>query len=92
MDPAASTGRLESIMNIIESKPEDYEIINSIPAKEEDILRVHGKRHYDYIKNDPLLYELASLAAGGSILAAEEGERIVLIKPEKEIGNGAIIK
>ena len=26
------------------------------------------------------------------ILAAEEGERIVLIKPEKEIGNGAIIK
>jgi methionyl-tRNA synthetase len=26
------------------------------------------------------------------ILAAEQGERIVLIKPEKDIGNGAIIK
>ena len=73
MDPAASPGRLESIMNIIKSKSDDYEIITPEPATEEDILRVHGKRHFEYIKNDPLLYELASLAAGGSILAAEEG-------------------
>ena len=73
MDPAASPGRLESIMNIIENKPDDYEIINPEPATEEDILRAHGKRHFEYIKNDSLLYELASLAAGGSILAAEEG-------------------
>ena len=73
MDPAASPGRLESIMNIIKSKLDDYEIITPEPATEEDILRAHGNRHYEYIKNDPLLYELASLAVGGSILAAEEG-------------------
>ena len=73
MDPAASPGRLESIMNIIKSKPDDYEIITPEPATEKDILRAHGNRHYEYIKNDPLLYELAALAVGGSILAAEEG-------------------
>ena len=40
-------------------------------ATDKDILRAHTKRHYDYIKHDPLLFELAALAAGGAILAAE---------------------
>ena len=71
-DPAASPGRLDGIMEIIESKPNDYEIIIPEPATEEDILRAHGERHYQYIKNNSLLYELASLAAGGAIQAAEE--------------------
>jgi acetoin utilization deacetylase AcuC-like enzyme len=71
-DPAASLGRLEGIMKII-SENNEYEIITPTPAKEEDILRAHTKRHLQNIKNSPLLYELASLAAGGAILAAEEG-------------------
>ncbi len=71
-DPAASVGRLDGIMEIIESKPNDYEIIIPEPAIEEDILRAHGERHYQYIRDSSLLYELASLAAGGAILAAEE--------------------
>ena len=71
-DPAAATGRLESIMDVISSKREDYEIIIPKPASEIQILRAHSKRHLNEIKSDSLLFELASLAAGGAILAAEE--------------------
>jgi acetoin utilization deacetylase AcuC-like enzyme len=71
MDPAADNGRIESIMDIISNK-KMYNIITPEPAKEEDILRAHTKRHLDSIKRDSLLYKLASLAAGGAILAAEE--------------------
>ena len=70
-DPAASSGRLEGIMDIL-SKNKEYEIITPTPATEEDILRTHTKRHLQNIKNNKLLFELASLAAGGAILAAEE--------------------
>ena len=70
-DPAASPGRLDGIMKII-SRKKEYEIITPNPASEEDILRAHGKRQYQYIKERPSLFELASLAAGGAILAAEE--------------------
>jgi acetoin utilization deacetylase AcuC-like enzyme len=70
-DPAASKGRLDGILNLINSKPELYEIIEPIPATEEDILRVHGRNHYEKIKRQTLLYELGALAAGGAIMAAE---------------------
>jgi acetoin utilization deacetylase AcuC-like enzyme len=74
MDPAASAGRLEGIINLMKKNPE-YEFITPEPAKKEDILRAHTERHYNYVKKDPLLYELASLAAGGAILAAEDAYR-----------------
>jgi acetoin utilization deacetylase AcuC-like enzyme len=72
MDPAASPGRLEGIINLI-SKKKEYEIIVPEPATDKDILRAHTDRHLYQIKKDNLLYELSSLAAGGSILAAKEG-------------------
>ena len=71
-DPAAAPGRLDGIVRIVGSKSDRYEIIRPEPATEEDILRAHGRLHHQQIKSDPLLYELASLAAGGAILAAEE--------------------
>jgi acetoin utilization deacetylase AcuC-like enzyme len=71
-DPAASVGRLDGIMKKI-SENKEYEIITPSSATEEDILRAHTHRHVQSIKRNNLLYELASLAAGGSILAAEEG-------------------
>ncbi|MFW9969244.1 MAG: histone deacetylase family protein [Candidatus Odinarchaeota archaeon] len=71
-DPAASVGRLEGIMKLI-SKNKEYEIITPKPAMEEDILRAHTSRHLQSIKSNKLLFELASLAAGGAILAGEEG-------------------
>ena len=71
MDPAAEPGRLEGIVDIL-SKRKESEFIKPEPAKKEDILRAHSERHFNSIKRDSLLFELASLAAGGSILAAEE--------------------
>jgi acetoin utilization deacetylase AcuC-like enzyme len=71
MDPAASSGRLEGIMHLLSENP-NYEIIIPKPALKEDILRAHTERHYNYVKRDQLLYDLASLAAGGALLAAEE--------------------
>ena len=47
-DPAASVGRLDGIMSIINSKKDEYEIITPEPATDEDILRAHTKNH---IKN-----------------------------------------
>ncbi len=70
-DPAASEGRLDGIMSLMRSKPELYEIITPNTASEADILRAHGRSHLERIKTDPLLYELAALAAGGAIMAAE---------------------
>lgn len=72
MDPAASPGRLEGIIDLL-SKNKEFEFITPKPATKEDILRAHTERHFNYVKRDSLLYELASLAAGGSILAAEKG-------------------
>ena len=71
-DPAAASGRLDGIMEIIKHNPKDYEIIKPEPCTEDDILRAHSESHLKYIKNDSLLYEIASLAAGGAILAAQE--------------------
>ena len=84
MDPAASSGRLEGIFEIL-SKNQDFEFITPEYATKEDILRAHSKRHYDSIKRDVILFELASLAAGGAIVAAEvahDGEpTFALIRP-----------
>lgn len=72
MDPAAAEGRLDGITEVLSNNTEDYQFITPGSATEEDILRAHTERHYSEIKNtDPLLFKLASLSAGGAILAAE---------------------
>ncbi|MBN1800537.1 MAG: histone deacetylase family protein [Candidatus Lokiarchaeota archaeon] len=70
-DPAAASGRLEGIVELL---LQDKNLIfqEPSPAQDEDILRAHTKHHLSYIKKDSLLYKLASLAAGGAIMAAEE--------------------
>ncbi|MFX1323951.1 MAG: histone deacetylase family protein [Promethearchaeota archaeon] len=71
-DPAAAPGRLEGVIELL-SQRKDFEFIKPEPANKEDVLRAHSERHFRSIKRDSLLYEMALLAAGGSILAAEEG-------------------
>lgn len=71
-DPAAAPGRLERIISTVEEKKIFYRMVTALPAAEEDILRAHTPRHVQEIKNDPLLYRMSLLAAGGSIVAAEE--------------------
>lgn len=69
-DPAACPGRMESILKELEG---NYDFIEPEPASEDDIRRVHTQFHIESIKRNRLLYELALLAAGGAIKAAQLG-------------------
>ena len=68
-DPAASAGRMESIIEVIES---EAEFVEALPATQEEIEQVHTRRHIDFVRQRGL-YEIASLAAGGAIQAASIG-------------------
>ncbi|RLI82456.1 histone deacetylase family protein [Archaeoglobales archaeon] len=65
-DPAASPGRLESILQEIQ----DYEFVKPEPSSDEDVLLVHTPGHLEFVKNMPRIYELAILAAGATIKAS----------------------
>lgn len=65
-DPAAGAGRMESIVEELK----DFEFVEPEPAKE-DILSVHTKEHYEYVKSEKDVFEVALYAAGGAITAAE---------------------
>ena len=71
-DPAATAGRIEAIVKELKGK---YDFLEPKPASEDDLKRVHAQSHIDFIKRNPegyeTLYEVACLAAGGAILAAE---------------------
>jgi len=67
-DPAAAPGRMEPIVRALEN---EFEFVEPAAALERDLERVHGREHIRSIKGDSLLFEVASLAAGGAILAAE---------------------
>lgn len=81
-DPAASPGRIETILKELQGK---YDFIQPQAASEDDLKRVHSQYHIESIKRDKHLYEIACLAAGGAIKAAEiamEGEASFgLIRP-----------
>ena len=66
-DPAAAAGRMEAIVDVIEP---DVEFITAEPASESAIAAVHTKSHIsDVIRSG--VYEIAALAAGGAIQAAQ---------------------
>lgn len=67
-DPAAAPGRMEAIARVLRK---EFEFIEPEPAEEKDLERVHGKHHIESIRKDSLLYDVARLAVGGAILAAE---------------------
>ena len=68
-DPAASAGRMESIMETIESK---VEFVKAQPAAQKDIEAVHTKTHIQSVDQSGL-YDIAALAAGGAVQAASIG-------------------
>ncbi len=68
-DPAAEKGRMEAIVEEIDSFAR---IEPCIHATEEEILAAHSKDHLDHVMEQGL-YHIASLAAGGAIQAAETG-------------------
>lgn len=69
-DPAAAPGRLEPIFE--ELRKESFEMLEAHPAGWDDILRVHSERHAQLVVRQGL-YNIAVLAAGGAIIAAEIG-------------------
>jgi len=68
-DPAAETGRMEAIVKEIEPF---VDIVSCEPASEENILAAHPKEHIEEIRRVGL-FDIAALAAGGAIQAAETG-------------------
>ena len=81
-DPAASPGRIEAILKELEG---EYDFVEPRAASEDDLQLVHTQYHIESIKRDKHLYEVACLAAGGAIEAAQiavEGEASFgLIRP-----------
>ena len=67
-DPAAAPGRIESIL--IEVSPY-FELVTPEPASIEDIKLTHTDWHISDVRDMRHTYEVALLAAGGAIKAAE---------------------
>lgn len=70
-DPAAQAGRMEAVLREIQSLAE---FIEPSPAAKEQISLAHSPSHMEHVGGMGL-YEIASLAAGGAILAARTGLR-----------------
>ena len=68
-DPAAEPGRMEAVVQAIES---EVEFVIPEPADEEDIALAHSKNHISYVKEEGL-YDIAALAAGAAIQTAMSG-------------------
>ncbi|MFC1919701.1 histone deacetylase family protein [Chloroflexota bacterium] len=81
-DPAAAPGRMECIYREIKDR---FQLVQPHPASVEEVALVHSASHIDYVRSMGLTYEIALLAAGGAIAAAEqavEGEACFgLIRP-----------
>lgn len=81
-DPASAPGRIESIVDEVKA---NFRFVEPEQASEQDVLLVHSPGHVDYVKAHRLTYEIALLAAGGAMKAAElamQGESaFALIRP-----------
>ncbi|HNY66805.1 MAG TPA: histone deacetylase family protein [Deltaproteobacteria bacterium] len=68
-DPAAESGRMEAVIEVVGPHAE---LVKPGPAAIEDIAAVHTAHHIEYVRKVGL-HDMASLAAGGAILASEIG-------------------
>jgi acetoin utilization deacetylase AcuC-like enzyme len=68
-DPAAEAGRIQAVEMALRGK---VTFIEPVAATKEDILRVHTPDHVKSVKREGV-YEIAALAAGGAIKAAQTG-------------------
>ena len=68
-DPAAAAGRMEAIMKVVEPA---VETVQAVPATEKQIAAVHTRSHMERVKRQGV-HEVAAIAAGGALQAAEIG-------------------
>ncbi len=66
-DPAASPGRIMAVEAVLKGK---VNFVKPAAATKDDILRLHTPEHVEYVERLGL-YEIAALAAGGAVKAAE---------------------
>jgi acetoin utilization deacetylase AcuC-like enzyme len=69
MDPAAAEGRIDAVVREIQDQ---VTFIDAVPATEKEIAAVHTRSHMDMVRRDGV-YNIAALAAGGAVQAAEIG-------------------
>ncbi|MDO9036051.1 MAG: hypothetical protein Q7U51_12715 [Methanoregula sp.] len=67
---ASVPGRMESIMSVI-GNDKNFEILRPSPANEEEVLLAHTPHHVGSVKPNRKLYDMATLAAGSAIMAAD---------------------
>jgi acetoin utilization deacetylase AcuC-like enzyme len=67
-DPASNPGRIEAILDELQST---YDFVEPREASEKDLRRVHTQYHIDWVKRDGLVYDMACMAAGAAINAAQ---------------------
>jgi acetoin utilization deacetylase AcuC-like enzyme len=68
-DPASAAGRMEAIEIALRGK---VTFLKPVAACEEDISKVHTPQHIRDVEREGV-YDIAALAAGGAIMAAETG-------------------
>ena len=68
-DPAAAPGRIAAVVTALQGR---VDFVAAEPAEAGDILAVHEPAHVEDVKRQGL-YEIAALAAGGAVQAAESG-------------------
>lgn len=67
-DPASAPGRIESVLQAL---GDQYPFIDPVRASDNDIRLVHSERQLAYVQRLGLAYEIAMLAVGGALKAAE---------------------
>ncbi|MEQ8200682.1 MAG: histone deacetylase family protein [Syntrophomonadaceae bacterium] len=68
-DPAASPGRIQAVTAALQGK---VTWVKPEPATMLDILQVHTREHVEEVEREGI-YDIAALAAGGAMMAAEIG-------------------
>ena len=79
-DPAAAFGRIEAVYSVIKDR---VKIVNAVPAVEDDIAAVHTQNHLEMVRREGI-YDIAALAAGGAVQAAQIGLKepcFALVRP-----------
>lgn len=71
-DCAAVPGRLEAIMTVL-GADSTFEIVRPQPAGEDAVLLAHSQAYVNTVKANGPLYDMAMLAAGAAIAAANVG-------------------
>ncbi len=67
-DPAASRGRLDHALGLVEGK---YPLLQPEPCAERDVLLAHSSFHLEAVRREGPVFPMALLSAGATIKAAE---------------------